>query len=95
MLARSICAGRASRNRAIRPSARASERRRQPFEVAVEIGIIDLGEIAAFERVGASFDLRAEGFEPQAVFLPTLLECAQGVANSLARILIFAGLDDS
>jgi hypothetical protein len=38
-------------------------RRRQPFEVTFEIGIIDLGEIAAFERIGPSFDFGAEGFE--------------------------------
>jgi hypothetical protein len=42
-------------------------RRHQPFEVTFEIGIIDLGEIAAFERIGPSFDFGAEGFEPDSV----------------------------
>ena len=41
--------------------------RRQPFEVAFEIGVIDLDEIAAFKRIGASLDLRAEGLELEAV----------------------------
>jgi hypothetical protein len=35
------------------------EQRRQPFEVTCEIGIIDLGEIAAFERISPSFDFGA------------------------------------
>ena len=94
MLARSICAGRASRNRAIRPSARAFQRPRQPFKVLFEIGIIDLGEIAPFERIDAGFDLRAKRFQSEAIFLPALLEYAQGIANSLARVLVFAGFDD-
>jgi hypothetical protein len=35
-------------------------RRRQPFEVALEIDVIELGEIAALKRIDASLDLRAE-----------------------------------
>ena len=42
-------------------------RRRQPFEVTFEIGTIDLGEIAPFERIGPSFDFGAEGFELDSV----------------------------
>jgi hypothetical protein len=41
--------------------------RRQPLQVAFEIGIVDLDEIAAFERIGASLDLRAEGVELKVV----------------------------
>jgi hypothetical protein len=37
--------------------------RRQPFEVVFEIGIIELGEIAALERIDASLDLPAEVVE--------------------------------
>jgi hypothetical protein len=44
-------------------------RRRQPFEVTFEIGIIDLGEIAAFERIRPSFDFGAEGFELDSVLV--------------------------
>jgi hypothetical protein len=50
--------------------------RRQSFEVAFEIRIIDLGEIAAFERIGPSLDLRAEDFKLEAIFSPTLLKNA-------------------
>ena len=39
----------------------------KPFEVTFEVGIIDLGEIAAFERIGPCFDLGAEGFELDSV----------------------------
>jgi len=42
-------------------------RRRQPFEIDFEIGVIDLDEIAALKRIGASLDLRAEGVELEAV----------------------------
>jgi hypothetical protein len=35
---------------------------RQPFEVPIQIGIIDLGEITAVESIGTSLDLSAEGF---------------------------------
>ncbi len=40
---------------------------RQPFEVTFEIGIIDLGEVPAFERIGPSFDLGAESVELNSV----------------------------
>jgi hypothetical protein len=47
---------------------------RQPFEIPFQIGIIDLGEFAAFERIGTSLDLRAEDFQLEAVFSAALLE---------------------
>jgi hypothetical protein len=37
--------------------------------VTFEIGIIDLGEIAAFERIRPSFDFGAEGFELDSVLV--------------------------
>lgn len=40
--------------------------RRQPFEVAFEIGVIDLDEVAALKRIGAGLELRAEDFEHDA-----------------------------
>jgi hypothetical protein len=36
---------------------------RQPFEVAFQIGVIDLDEVAALKRIGASLDLRSERVE--------------------------------
>jgi hypothetical protein len=69
-------------------------RRRQPFEIPFEVGIIDLGELAAFERISAGLDLGAEGLQSKGVFLPALLEYAQSVTDSFARILVFAGFDD-
>ena len=36
--------------------------RRQPFEIAFEISVIDLDEVAALKRIGASLELRAEDF---------------------------------
>src|SRR5690606_7458114 len=90
MLARSICAGRASRNRGIRLARVPVNRRRQPFEVAFKIGVIDLGEVAAFERIDPSLDLRAEDLELEAVFLPALLEYAQSVADGFTCVLVFA-----
>ena len=69
-------------------------RRRQPFEIPFEIGVIHLGEIAAIERIGASLDLRAEAFSLRLSSRPTLLEYAQRVADGFAGILVFAGFDD-
>ena len=51
---------------AIRLSRAVWSQRRQPFEVAFEIGVIELDEIAALKRIGASLDLRAEDFEIEA-----------------------------
>ena len=47
---------------------------RQPFEEVFEVGVIDLRKIAASERVGAQLDLRAERFQSEVVFAPTLLD---------------------
>jgi hypothetical protein len=67
---------------------------RQPFEIPIEIGTIDLDEVAAIERIGASLDLSTEDLELEAVFPPALLECAQGVADGFAGILVFTRFDD-
>ena len=50
-------------------------------------------EVAAIECIDADLDLRAERFQSEAVFLPALLECAQGVTDGFAGILVFAGFD--
>lgn len=68
--------------------------RRQPFEVRFEIGVVDLDEIAVFERIDARPDLRAERFQPEAVFSSTPLKDAKGVANRFAGILVLASFDD-
>lgn len=36
---------------------------RQPFEVAFQIGVVDLNEVAALKRIGGSLALRSEGVE--------------------------------
>jgi hypothetical protein len=48
-----------ARVRAIRLTHVLRSWRRQPFEVAFQIDIIELSEIAAFKRIDASLDLRA------------------------------------
>lgn len=68
--------------------------RGQSFEIPFEISILDLREVAAFERICAGLDLGAKRFESEVVFLPTLLKDAQGIADSLACVLVFAGFDD-
>jgi hypothetical protein len=50
--------------------------RRQPFEIPFEIGVLDLREVATIERIGAGLDLRAERFQSEPVFSPTLLKDA-------------------
>jgi hypothetical protein len=93
--ARSIWAGRARRNRAF-DLARAllAGRRRQPFEILFEIGVLDLREVAAIERIDAHLDLRAERSHPEAVFSSTLLKDAESVADRFAGILILASFDN-
>lgn len=88
-----LCGAREAK-RAIRLAHVLRSGRRQTFEVAFEIGTIDLGEIAASERIGTSLDVGAEGFQLEAVFAPTLLKDAQGIADGFARILVLAGFDD-
>lgn len=63
------------------PNARALQRSRQPFEIPVQVDIIELGEFATFERIGASPDVCAKRLQSAAVFSPTLLEYAAGVTN--------------
>jgi hypothetical protein len=64
--------------------------RRQPFEVAFEIGVIHLDEIAALKRIGASLDLRAEGVEFDADVLGRHLgirnyQCIRSMVNAGAE----------
>jgi hypothetical protein len=59
-----------------------------------QLHVGDLGEIAAFERIDARLDLRAQGFELEAIFSPTLLKDAQGVADGFTCVLVFAGVDN-
>jgi len=66
----------------------------QSFEVALEIGAFDVREVAAIKRIDAGLDPRAERFQSETVFSPTLLKYAQGVAYSLACVLVFAGFDN-
>ena len=68
--------GASEANRAIRLARVLRRGRRQSLEVAFEIGVIDLGEIAAFERIGAGLDLRAERFQSETVFSSSLLKDA-------------------
>lgn len=79
---------------AVLPHALRRRRRRQPFEIPFEIDVLDLREVAAIERIDADSDLRAKRLQPEAVFLPALLEYAQGVTDSFAGILVLAGFDD-
>jgi hypothetical protein len=68
--------------------------RRQPVEIRVEIGVVDVYEVAAIERFDASLDLRAQRLQPETVFLPALLERSQRVPDRLAGVLVFARLDN-
>jgi hypothetical protein len=97
MLARSICAGRARRNRAILRKCLADSPHGggcEAFEVAYEIRVVDLSEFAAIDRMNAGLDLRSERPQTEAVFLPALLEHTQRISNCLACILVFASLHD-
>jgi hypothetical protein len=58
MRARSVCAGRDRRKRAIDGSVRTFGLVRQTSEIIIEIGVLDLDEIAAFERINAGLYLR-------------------------------------
>jgi hypothetical protein len=46
---------------------------RQPLQIALEVRVIDLDEIAAVERIDAGLDLRAQCFQLQRIFLPAPL----------------------
>jgi hypothetical protein len=71
-----------------------SGRRRQPFKIPFEVGVIDFRKVAALESVSAGLDLRAKPLQSEAVLTPALLEYAKGIANRFACILVLAGFDD-
>jgi hypothetical protein len=54
--------------------------RRHPPQIAVEIGPVDLDELAAFECIDAGLDLSAQRLELERIFPAALLQGAQRVA---------------
>ena len=95
MLTRSVCAGRARRNRAIRPTARALpagrvNRSRYPSRSASSTSAKSPRSIASVPTLicaRSAFSLRLSS-------RPALLKDAQGIADSFAGILVFAVFDD-
>ena len=75
-------AARLPRVRAIRLPRLFGRRRGQAFEDSFEIGIIEPGEIAAFERIDPSFDLRAEALSSR---LSRTGTCSAPAARDLRR----------
>jgi hypothetical protein len=65
-----------------------------PANAAYCIRVLDLREVVAIEGIDAGPDLGAKCLQSEAVFLPTLLEYAQGVTDSFAGILVLASFDD-
>ena len=61
----------------------------QAAEIAFEISVSHLVEVAVFQRIDARVELCTKSLQPEAVRFGALLKRSEGVTNRLAGILVY------
>jgi hypothetical protein len=85
----------AARSESAPRSARARQAGGAEFvEVGIEIGFMDLDELAALEGIGSRLDLRTEKLQLERILAADTLQDPKRVADHLARVLVFTGRHD-